>query len=99
VVEENQVLIQEIQESVDEHRNSAKKQRFAEDRKDLFYNPKTTTQQAQTIDQQIRHLIGVLNRFKTHVRMKLEHSMVTMLVSNILPAYSVQYIQTHANRG
>lgn len=89
VVEENHVLIQEMQESVDEHRINEQRRRNLQHKNEVFTSAKETISQVKNIDHYINHLLTLHGSFKSYLRLALENSMILMLTSNLLPIYSV----------
>eukprot|EP01022_Parablepharisma_sp_SALTPOND_P015846 TRINITY_DN226_c0_g1_i2.p3 TRINITY_DN226_c0_g1~~TRINITY_DN226_c0_g1_i2.p3 ORF type:complete len:359 (+),score=25.32 TRINITY_DN226_c0_g1_i2:2510-3586(+) len=83
VTEESQILIQEIQESVDEYRADSQRRRANRSIKD----DRVLLAHANSIDQRIQHLISLLNSYKGFVKAKLEDAVTRMGLSNLLPAY------------
>lgn len=89
VIEENQTLIKEIQESVDEFRVSTQKKKQSPFGYEIIANTKGLSLQIRAIDQHISLLIRLLNNFKAHIRLKLEDSLFSMIISNMIPVYNL----------
>ena len=89
VIDENQILIKEIQESVDEFRVSTQKKRQSPFGYEIIANTKGLSLQIRAIDQHISLLINLLNNFKAHIRLKLEDSLFSLITSNMIPEYTM----------